>query len=49
MRQGSAALICLEEQIAAPGGAATLGALLLAYGLYRGLSDTFTDVLRYLG
>ena len=30
------------------GGAATLGALLLAYGLYRGLSETFTEVHHYL-
>jgi hypothetical protein len=36
-------------QYAALGGAATLGALLLAFGLYRGLAETFTNVLRHLG
>ncbi len=35
-------------QYAALGAAATLGALLLAYGLYRGLSGTITDVLSHL-
>jgi hypothetical protein len=36
-------------QYAALGGAVTVGALLLAYALYRGLSETFADVLSHLG
>ena len=35
-------------QYAALGGAVTLGALLLAFSLYRGLSVTFTDVVSHL-
>jgi hypothetical protein len=35
-------------QYAALGGAATIGALLLAYSLFRGLSGTFTDVISHL-
>jgi hypothetical protein len=35
-------------QYAALGGAVTLGALLLACSLYRGLSGTFTDVISHL-
>jgi hypothetical protein len=35
-------------QYAALAGAVSFGALLLAYSLYRGLSDTFADVLRSL-
>lgn len=36
-------------QYAALGGAVACGALLLAFCLYRGLAETFTDVLRHLG
>jgi len=35
-------------QYAALGGAVTVGALLLAFALYRGLSETFADVLSQL-
>lgn len=35
-------------QYAAIGGAVTLGALLLAAGLYRGLSQTFADAVSHL-
>lgn len=35
-------------QYVALGGAVTLGALLLALGLFRGLSDTFADVVSHL-
>jgi hypothetical protein len=35
-------------QYAAVGTAVTVGALLLGFTLYRGLSDTFTEVLRHL-
>ncbi len=36
-------------QYAVLGGAAATAALMLAFGLYRGLADTFTDVIRQLG
>ena len=35
-------------QYAVLGGAVTLGALLIAYSLFRGLSATFTDVVSHL-
>ena len=36
-------------QYAVLGAAVTIGALLIAYSLYRGLSETFADVLGHLG